>query len=428
MSGMNFLEKLLDGVAVEWKPLGALGEFVRGSGLQKSDFTDSGIGCIHYGQIYTFYGDYAYQTKSFVSSTLATKLRKAQKSDLIIATTSENIEDVCKTLVWLGEQDVCVSGETYIFKHNQNPKYLAYYLKTPHFFDFKKRNRTGTKVIRVHGDRLATFQIPIPCPDNPDRSLAIQAEIVRILDTFTALTAELTAELTDRKKQYNYYRDRLLNFGDEVPVVQLSRCCVSIADGDHQAPPKTDMGIPFITISNVSNSYQIDFINTRFVSEAYYGGLDDKRKARKNDILYTVVGSLGIPVFIGDNRKFAFQRHIAILRPNGNVIIPKYLYHVLRSSDFLKQAYAVAVGAAQKTITLTALNRMKISMPPLEKQARIVALLDKFDTLTHSISEGLPREIALRQKQYEYYRDLLLTFPKPEEVKMHLATVEKSHE
>jgi type I restriction enzyme, S subunit len=98
MSGMNFLEKLLDGVAVEWKPLGALGEFIRGSGLQKSDFIDSGIGCIHYGQIYTFYGDYAYQTKSFVSSTLATKLRKAQKGDLIIATTSENIEDVCKTL------------------------------------------------------------------------------------------------------------------------------------------------------------------------------------------------------------------------------------------------------------------------------------------------------------------------------------------
>ena len=242
---------------------------------------------------------------------------------------------------------------------------------------------------------------------------------MRILDTFTALTAELiaelTAELTDRKKQYNYYRDRLFTFGDEVPVVQLSGCCVSIADGDHQAPPKTDIGIPFITISNVSNSYQIDFINTKFVSEAYYSKLDDKRKARKNDILYTVVGSLGIPVFIDDNRKFAFQRHIAILRPNENVIIPKYLYHVLRSSDFLNQAYAVAVGAAQKTITLTALNRMKVPVPCLEEQARIVALLDKFDTLTHSISEGLPREIALRQKQYEYYRDLLLSFPKAEE-------------
>jgi len=89
MSDRNFLEKLLDGATVEWKPLGEIGEFIRGSGLQKSDFTNSGIGCIHYGQIYTFYDDYSYQTKSFVSSTLAAKLRKAQKNDLIIATTSE---------------------------------------------------------------------------------------------------------------------------------------------------------------------------------------------------------------------------------------------------------------------------------------------------------------------------------------------------
>ena len=84
----------------------------------------------------------------------------------------------------------------------------------------------------------------------------------------------------------------------------------------------------------------------------------------------------------------------------------------------MKQAHAVAVGAAQKTITLTALNRMKVPVPSLEEQARIVAILDKFDTLTHSISEGLPREIALRQKQYEYYRDLLLTFPKSEEIEV----------
>lgn len=158
----NFMKKLLDGVQVEWKSLGQIGEFIRGSGLQKSDFTENGVGCIHYGQIYTYYGNFAYETKSFVSPTLATKLRKAQKGDLIIATTSENIEDVCKPLVWLGEDEVCVSGETYIFKHNQNPKYLAYYLQTPMFFDYKKQNRTGTKVIRVHGDKLEKFKLPIP--------------------------------------------------------------------------------------------------------------------------------------------------------------------------------------------------------------------------------------------------------------------------
>jgi len=171
MSSLKFMEKLLDGVAVEWKALGSLGELIRGSGLQKSDFKESGVGCIHYGQIYTYYGDYAYKTKSFVSVELASKLRKAKTGNLIIATTSENIEDVCKPLVWLGKHEVCVSGETYIYRHKQNPKYVAYCLKTPEFFDFKKMNQTGTKVVRVHGDKLAEYAIPIPCPDNPKKSL-----------------------------------------------------------------------------------------------------------------------------------------------------------------------------------------------------------------------------------------------------------------
>ncbi len=92
----------------------------------------------------------------------------------------------------------------------------------------------------------------------------------------------------------------------------------------------------------------------------------------------------------------------------------------------MKQAYAVAVGAAQKTITLTALNRMKIPMPPLAEQARIIAILDKFDALTNSISEGLPREMALRQQQYEYYRDLLFSFPKPAP-EAPLESVQKKH-
>jgi len=189
--------------------LGEIGKFVRGSGLQKSDFAESGVGCIHYGQIYTYYGNFAYQTKSFVSPTLAKKLRKAQKGDLIIATTSENIEDVCKPLVWLGEDEVCVSGETYVFKHNQNPKYLAYYLQTPMFFDYKKQNRTGTKVIRVHGDKLEKFEIPLP-------PLPEQERIVSILDKFDALTTSITEglprEIELRQKQYEYYRNMLLTF------------------------------------------------------------------------------------------------------------------------------------------------------------------------------------------------------------------------
>ncbi|MCE5332067.1 MAG: restriction endonuclease subunit S [Bacteroidales bacterium] len=200
---------LMNGVEVEWKTLGEVGEFVRGSGLQKNDFTKNGVGCIHYGQIYTFYGFSANKTKSFVSPELATKLRKAKKGDLVIATTSENIEDVCKAVVWLGNEEICISGETYIFKHTQNAKFIAHYLRTPLFLDFKKQNRTGTKVIRVHGDKLKKFQIPIP-------PIAEQGRITGILDKFDSLVNDISiglpAEIDGRRKQYNYYRGKLLDF------------------------------------------------------------------------------------------------------------------------------------------------------------------------------------------------------------------------
>ena len=415
MSGMSFLERLLDSVTVEWKPLGEIGEFVRGSGLQKSDFTNSGIGCIHYGQIYTFYGDYAYQTKSFVSPTLAAKLRKAQKSDLIIATTSENIEDVCKTLVWLGEEEVCVSGETYIFKHNQNPKYLAYYLKTPSFFDFKKRNRTGTKVIRVHGDRLATFQIPIPCPDNPDRSLAIQAEIVRILDTFTALTAELTAELNDRQKQYNYYRDRLLTFEEgEVEWKTLGE----VAKIQRGASPRpiakyitdNEDGVPWIKIGDTSPGSK--YVN----STAQRVTLEGAKKSRilnEGDFIISNSMSFGRPYILGI--RGAIHDGWASISDFGEKLNSDYLYHYLSSNSVQNYWVGKINSGSVSNLNADIIKTLQIPIPALSEQVRIASLLDKFDTLTHDLSEGLPREIALRQKQYEYYRNLLLNFPKTKE-------------
>lgn len=189
--------------------LGEIGTLVRGNGLQKKDFTESGIGCIHYGQIYTYYGTYAYETKSCVSPQCAVKLKKAHKGDLVIATTSENVEDVCKTVAWLGNEDIAVSGDAYIFRHGQNPKYLAYYLQTPEFFDFKRKFITGTKVIRVSGNSMAKFKLPIP-------SLTEQERIVGILDKFDALVNDISvglpAEIEARRKQYEHYRDRLLSF------------------------------------------------------------------------------------------------------------------------------------------------------------------------------------------------------------------------
>ena len=186
-------------------------------------------------------------------------------------------------------------------------------------------------------------------------------------------------------------------------------CCVSIADGDHQPPPKADSGVPFITISNFTEN-GIDFTDTKFVSQEYYDRLDKKRRAQKDDILYSVVGSFGIPVHITEDKPFVFQRHIAILRPNAEIIAPRYLYHVMKSDAFYKKADAAAIGAAQRTISLSALNRMKISVPSLDVQERLVRVLDNFDAICTDLNIGLPAEIEARKKQYEFYRDQLLTF------------------
>jgi len=193
---------------VTWKALGEIGEFIRGNGLQKKDFVEDGFPAIHYGQIYTRYGLCADKTFTYIAPELANRLRKAQKNDLLLATTSENDEDVVKPLAWLGGQ-VAISGDMMLFRHEQNVKYLAYFFQTEAFQQQKRNYITGTKVRRVSSQDLAKIKIPVP-------SLEEQSRIVAILDRFETLTNSLQEglprEITLRKKQYAYYRDMLFNF------------------------------------------------------------------------------------------------------------------------------------------------------------------------------------------------------------------------
>lgn len=200
-----------EGKEVDTKPLGDenIGVFTRGSGLQKKDFTEKGVGCIHYGQVYTFYNTYTYETKSFVSDEFAKNARKAKTSDLVIATTSENDEDVCKAVAWLGEEDIAVSSDACFYSHKFNPKYVAYYFQTEQFQKQKRKYITGTKVRRVNVNDLERITIPTPV-------LAEQERIVDSLDQFDEATKNIVAQLENeidlRNKQYEYYRNSLLNF------------------------------------------------------------------------------------------------------------------------------------------------------------------------------------------------------------------------
>lgn len=189
--------------------LGDIASINRGGNFQKKDFLEEGVPCIHYGQIYTYYGIYTYETLTFLSEQVAKKSKKAMKNDVIMAVTSENVEDVCKCVTWLGDEDVCVSGHTAIIQHNQNPKYLSYFFHSSNFFSQKLKLAHGTKVIEVTPSTLKNVIIPLP-------SLEEQQRIVDILDRFDKLCNDISeglpAEIEARQKQYEYYRDKLLTF------------------------------------------------------------------------------------------------------------------------------------------------------------------------------------------------------------------------
>lgn len=398
MNSKSFLEGLLQGVTVKWRPLGAVGDFIRGNGMQKKDFVEAGFPAIHYGQIYTRYGLEADRAFTFVPVSLAKRLRKANKNDLLLATTSENDEDVVKPLAWLGES-VAISGDMMLFRHQQSAKYLAYVVQSEAFQEQKKKYISGAKVRRVSSSDLAKIVVPIPCPENPKKSLEIQNEIVRILDAFaettTELTAKLAAELTARKKQYSHCRGQLLSFeGVEVEWRTLGSA-FHMRAGQHISASKI--------MPNSSDAYSFPCFGGN--------GVRGFVEVKSHDGEYLLIGRQG--ALCGNVQRMKGQfyatEHAVVVAANDELNID-LAFHALTAMNLNQYASK----SAQPGLAVGKLQDLKVSVPSLNEQERVAGILDKFEALTTSLAEMLPREIELRQKQYEYYRDLLLSFPKPE--------------
>ncbi|QSO22955.1 restriction endonuclease subunit S [Aeromonas caviae] len=243
------------------------------------------------------------------------------------------------------------------------------------------------------------FEIPIPCLDNPQKSLEIQSEIVRILDSFTELTAELTAELNNRIVQYNYYRDQLLSFeAGEVELKMLGSLAENLDSmrkpitGGLREPGDT----PYYGASGI-----VDYVNGYIFDEDLLLVSEDGANllARNTPIAFSISGKSWV------------NNHAHVLKFD-TYTERRYVEYYLNSIDL--RPYIS--GAAQPKLTKKSLESILIPSPSLNEMMRIVDILDKFDALTNSNTEGLPREIAQRQKQYEYYRNLLLNFPRKEEV------------
>jgi type I restriction enzyme S subunit len=397
MSDMSFIEKLLDGAEVEWMALGDVGEFLRGKRFVKSNIISEGVPCIHYGEMYTHYGIWADEARSFLDEDVASRLRVANHGDVVIVAAGETIEDIGNGTAWLGKSDVVFHDACFSFKSKLDSKYVSYYLRTNLFKEQIKRSISSGKISSINAKGLGKAEIPIPCPDNPKKSLEIQAEIVRILDTFTELTAELTAELNARKKQYNYYRDQLLNFEDGDVKWKTLGEVFDMRAGQH------------ISASKINGEKDNEYPYPCFGGNGVRGFVGK----HSHDGSYLFIGRQG--ALCGNvqrhNGLFYATEH-AVVVTASDVINIDWAFHMLTVMNLNQYASQ----SAQPGLAVGKLKSLKIPVPSLREQTRIVAILDKFDALTNSISEGLPREIALRQKQYDYYRDLLFSFPKPAEV------------
>lgn len=216
---MSHLNELLSRLApgdVPVRPLGESGEFIRGRRFTKADYAESGLGSIHYGEIYTAYSTTTTAVQRFVRPDLRASLRLARTGDLIVAATGENVEDVCKAVAWLGDEEIAIHDDCYIFRHNFDPTFASYVFQSAYFGEQKRRLASESKLARVSGANLAKILAPVP-------PLEVQREIVRVLNGYSdlqkQLQEELEAELVARRKQFVHYRDSLLSFG---PVDSLS--------------------------------------------------------------------------------------------------------------------------------------------------------------------------------------------------------------
>ena len=393
---MNILEEIQN-CPVEWKDLGEVCEIVRGNGLQKKDFVDEGVPCIHYGQIYTYYSSYVYKTKSFISFSLSEKLKKAQTGDIIVATTSENIEDVGKSIVWLGDGDVCIGGHSCIMKTKENSKYINYYMQSIFFQKQKEKQVIGTKVIELYPKNLSKIKIPIP-------PLEIQEKIVQMLDKMTEYVTELTSELTSRKKQYSYYRDKLLSFEDEVYQVEWKTLGdigkVSMCRRILKNQTSDDGEIPFYKIGTFGR------VATSYISRELFEDYKLRFSYPKlGDILISASGTIGRTVVFNGEDSYFQDSNIVWLDHDESQVLNRYLYYFYQINP-----WNVSVGGTISRLYNGNIEKTKIPIPTLEIQSRIVQVLDNFDTVCNDLNIGLPKEIELRQKQYEYFREKLLTF------------------
>ena len=392
---------------VKFVELGKVCEITKGRGLSKSDKGTGDSPIILYGELYTTYGNYIDEVVSFASDAAKSSL-EIRKNDLLLPVSSTTKEaQIGKASVYRVD-DVCyLGGDAIRLRHQQNASFLMYVINSADFEKKKMKCVSGTTINHLNPGKLAQIKIPIP-------PLEVQNEIVHILDNFAELTAELTAELSNRKKQYEYYRDLLLNFDENTERERVKWLTLEDVFEFRNGYTPSKANKQFWTNGTIS-WYRMEDIrqNGRILKDSIQHvtteAIKGKGLFKKDSIIMATTATIGEHAMLtADSLANQQFTNFAIREPLKGRVLPKFAFYYFFIID--KWCISNVNISSFASVEMNRLKKVRFPIPPVAEQERIIKILDRFDKLTSDISEGLPAEIEARQNQYEYYRDKLLTF------------------
>lgn len=419
MSGIDELVSELCPDGVEYKRLSEMGKFVRGKRFVWKDVVPDGKPCIHYSELYTTYGLATKKTVSHLDEGKYEKLRFANPGDVVIVGAGETVEDIGIGVAWLGTEPAAVHDACYIYKHGDtlDPVFISYYLRSGFYHNQITRFVSSAKISSISADNLGRALIPVP-------PIEVQREVVRILDAFTALTDELTAKLAEevaaRKAQYAYYRDRLLSReslealdGKPVEMVRLGDV-FDLKNGYTPSKKKAEYWengeVNWFRMEDIRANGNV--LNDS-IQKVSIDGIKGGKLFEANSLIVATSATIGehalVTVPFMCNQRFTCLTRKPAYR---NSLDMKFVSHYASKLDEYCLENTNQGGFA--SVSMPAFKSFPIPVPSLATQQKVVDILDRFDALTTSLTDGLPAEIEARKAQYAYYRDRLLDFPRKE--------------
>ena len=409
MSRLEELIKELCPDGVEYKHLFEIGSFFGGlSGKSREDFVDGNVKFISYMNVYS---NIAVNLRilDFVRVGLNERQNPVQFGDILLTGSSETVEECGFSSVITEKPNEPIYLNSFCFGlrlYKPNlllPSFSKYLFRSSEVR--KQIIRTASGVTRFNVSKKKMEQVLIPLPPLP-----VQEEIVRILDKFTALEAELEAELEARKKQYEYYREELISRRDNAEWKSLGEIALDMYRGSGiKRDQVTSSGTPCVRYGELYTVFGVWFDKCVSYTDAHK--IQSKKYFDYGDVLFAITGEkveeiAKSSVYVG-HEKCLVGGDIVVLKHNEN---PKYIAFALSTRNSQEQKSKGKVKSKVVHSSIPALKEIMLPVPALEEQARIASILDRFDTLVNDITQGLPAELAARRRQYEYYRDKLLTF------------------